>query len=105
MLKLYSASSQGGTEADTLEKAFSAFGDLPATFHHVYTSIAYECVSALYKHSGSTRRTCLKTGKWSGRHFSCSPGEGSTNTFKACHGFCFPMYKYFYALITLTTVG
>uniref|UniRef100_A0A673JFH6 Peptidase S1 domain-containing protein n=1 Tax=Sinocyclocheilus rhinocerous TaxID=307959 RepID=A0A673JFH6_9TELE len=75
--KLYSASSQGGTEADTLEKAFSVFGDLPPTFHHVYTSIEYECVSAFYKHSGSARRTCLKTGKWSGRHFSCSPGEGT----------------------------
>lgn len=71
--KLYSASSQGGTEADTLEKAFPVFVDLPPTFHHVYTSIEYECVSALYKHSGSARRTCLKTGKWSGRHFSCSP--------------------------------
>uniref|UniRef100_A0A672LCI1 Peptidase domain containing associated with muscle reration 1 n=1 Tax=Sinocyclocheilus grahami TaxID=75366 RepID=A0A672LCI1_SINGR len=71
--KLYSASIQRGTEADTLEKAFPVFGDLPPTFHHVYTSIEYECVSALYKHSGSTHRTCLKTGKWSGRHFSCSP--------------------------------
>ncbi|XP_043101469.1 inactive serine protease PAMR1 [Puntigrus tetrazona] len=71
--KLYSASSQGRTEADALEKAFSVFGDLPPTFHHVYTTIEFECVSALYKHSGSARRTCLKTGKWSGRHFSCLP--------------------------------
>uniref|UniRef100_A0A673JUH3 Peptidase S1 domain-containing protein n=1 Tax=Sinocyclocheilus rhinocerous TaxID=307959 RepID=A0A673JUH3_9TELE len=71
--KLYSASIQRVTEADTLEKAFPVFGDLPPTFHHVYTSIEYECVSALYKHSGSARRTFLKTGKWSGRHFSCSP--------------------------------
>uniref|UniRef100_A0A8C2B0R6 Uncharacterized protein n=1 Tax=Cyprinus carpio TaxID=7962 RepID=A0A8C2B0R6_CYPCA len=64
--KLYSASIQRGTEADTLEKAFPVFGDLPPTFHHVYTSIEYECVSA-------ARHTCLKTGKWSGRHFFCSP--------------------------------
>ncbi|KAK7176116.1 hypothetical protein R3I93_000390 [Phoxinus phoxinus] len=71
--KLYSASSQGGTDADLLGKVFPVFRDLPSTFHHVYTSIEYECVSALYKPSGSARRTCLKTGKWSGRHFSCSP--------------------------------
>nr|XP_017212577.1 inactive serine protease PAMR1-like [Danio rerio] len=74
--KLYSASSQGATEGDSRERAFPAFGDLPPTFHHVYTSIEYECVSALYKPSGSGRRTCLKTGKWSGRHFSCSPACG-----------------------------
>ncbi|XP_067293549.1 inactive serine protease PAMR1 [Pseudorasbora parva] len=71
--KLYSASSQGETDADMPGKVFPVFGDLPPTFHHVYTSIEYECVSALYKPSGSARRTCLKTGKWSGRHFSCSP--------------------------------
>lgn len=46
-------------------------------FHHLYTHIEYECASQFYQHSGSSRRTCLKTGKWSGRHVSCSPGEGS----------------------------
>ncbi|XP_057200911.1 inactive serine protease PAMR1 isoform X2 [Triplophysa rosa] len=71
--KLYSASAQAGTEAGLQEKDFSVVVDLPPTFQHVYSSIEYECVSVLYKHSGSARRTCLKTGKWSGRHFSCSP--------------------------------
>ncbi|XP_056602708.1 inactive serine protease PAMR1 [Triplophysa dalaica] len=71
--KLYSASAQTGTEAGLQEKEFSVVVDLPSTFHHVYSSIEYECVSMLYKHSGSARRTCLKTGKWSGRHFTCSP--------------------------------
>ncbi|KAF5906580.1 inactive serine protease PAMR1-like isoform X1, partial [Clarias magur] len=46
---------------------------LPTGFHHLYTSIEYECISALYKYSGSARRTCLKTGKWSGRHVTCLP--------------------------------
>ncbi|KAK5607888.1 hypothetical protein CRENBAI_009415 [Crenichthys baileyi] len=46
---------------------------LPEGFHHLYTHIEYECVSQYYHHFGSARRTCLKTGKWSGRHVSCSP--------------------------------
>lgn len=50
---------------------------LPQGFHPLYTHIEYECASPFYHHSGSPRRTCLKTGKWSGRHVSCSPGEGS----------------------------
>lgn len=50
---------------------------LPAGFHHLYSRIEYDCVSPYYQHYGSSRRTCLKTGKWSGRHVSCSPGEGS----------------------------
>uniref|UniRef100_A0A3B4BBS5 Inactive serine protease PAMR1 n=1 Tax=Periophthalmus magnuspinnatus TaxID=409849 RepID=A0A3B4BBS5_9GOBI len=50
---------------------------LPPGFHHLYTHIEYECASPFYHHSGSSRRTCLKTGKWSGRHVSCSPGEVS----------------------------
>lgn len=74
--KLYSASSLGGSDTDLLGKVFPVFGDLPPTFHHAYTSIEYECVSALYKPSGSALRTCLRTGKWSGRHFSCSPACG-----------------------------
>uniref|UniRef100_A0A3Q3X5E7 Inactive serine protease PAMR1 n=1 Tax=Mola mola TaxID=94237 RepID=A0A3Q3X5E7_MOLML len=53
---------------------------LPPGFHHLYTHIEYECASPFYQHSGSSRRTCLKTGKWSGRHVSCSPGEGSRGT-------------------------
>uniref|UniRef100_A0A665TDH0 Si:ch211-102l7.3 n=1 Tax=Echeneis naucrates TaxID=173247 RepID=A0A665TDH0_ECHNA len=51
--------------------------ELPRGFHSVYTSIEYKCVSPLYSHKGSSRRTCLKTGRWSGHHVSCSPGESS----------------------------
>ncbi|XP_010894253.3 inactive serine protease PAMR1 [Esox lucius] len=50
-----------------------ATGELPHGFHHLSTTIEYECISPLYQHYGSPRRTCLKTGKWSGRHVSCSP--------------------------------
>lgn len=52
--------------------------ELPRGFHPVYTSIEYKCASPLYHHTGSSRRTCLKTGRWSGRHVSCSPGESSS---------------------------
>ncbi|XP_041853544.1 inactive serine protease PAMR1 isoform X2 [Melanotaenia boesemani] len=54
---------------------------LPQGFHHLYTHIEYECASQFYHHSGSPRRTCLKTGKWSGRHVSCSPVCGKHPTF------------------------
>ncbi|XP_062246816.1 inactive serine protease PAMR1 [Platichthys flesus] len=50
-------------------------------FHPLYTQIEYECASPFYHHSGSSRRTCLKTGKWSGRHVSCSPVCGKHPTF------------------------
>lgn len=58
----------------------SAFAELPRGFHPVYTSIDYKCASPLYKNTGSARRTCLKTGRWSGRHVSCSPGESSVES-------------------------
>ncbi|XP_077566372.1 inactive serine protease PAMR1 [Stigmatopora nigra] len=54
---------------------------LAAGFHHLYTHIEYDCVSPYYHHNGSPRRTCLKTGKWSGRHVSCSPVCGKHPTF------------------------
>uniref|UniRef100_A0A3Q4HQ04 Peptidase domain containing associated with muscle reration 1 n=1 Tax=Neolamprologus brichardi TaxID=32507 RepID=A0A3Q4HQ04_NEOBR len=47
----------------------------PTSFHPVYTSIDYKCASPLYQNKGSSRRTCLKTGRWSGHYVSCSPGE------------------------------
>ncbi|XP_052361430.1 inactive serine protease PAMR1-like isoform X2 [Oncorhynchus keta] len=47
--------------------------ELPRGFHQLSTSIEYECASSLYQHYGSPRRTCLKTGRWSGHHVSCSP--------------------------------
>lgn len=61
------------------KKDDSAFVELPRGFHAVYTSIEYKCASPLYRHTGSSRRTCLKTGRWSGRHVSCSPGESSSS--------------------------
>ncbi|XP_049929700.1 inactive serine protease PAMR1 [Epinephelus moara] len=54
---------------------------LPQGFHHLYSHIEYECASPFYHHSGSARRTCLKTGKWSGRHVSCTPVCGKHPTF------------------------
>lgn len=54
---------------------------LPQGFHHLYTHIEYECASQYYQHSGSSRRTCLKMGKWSGRHVSCSPVCGKLSSF------------------------
>ncbi|XP_067292919.1 inactive serine protease PAMR1 isoform X2 [Pseudorasbora parva] len=54
---------------------------LPQGFHHLYTHIEYECMSPYYQHSGSARRTCLKMGKWSGRHVSCSPVCGKLTNF------------------------
>lgn len=54
--------------------------ELPKGFHSVYTSIEYECASPLYQHTGSSRRTCLKSGRWSGRHVSCSPGESNSQS-------------------------
>ncbi|XP_041647516.1 inactive serine protease PAMR1 [Cheilinus undulatus] len=54
--------------------------DLPRGFHPVYTSIEYKCASPFYRNTGSSRRTCLKTGRWSGRHVSCSPVCGKVNT-------------------------
>ncbi|XP_028814835.1 inactive serine protease PAMR1 isoform X2 [Denticeps clupeoides] len=59
----------------------SALHQLPAGFHHLYTHIEYECTSPFYYHTGSSRRTCLKTGKWSGRHVSCSPVCGKIPSF------------------------
>ncbi|XP_056269413.1 inactive serine protease PAMR1 isoform X1 [Pseudoliparis swirei] len=45
----------------------------PRGLHPVLTSLEYTCASPLYRHTGSSRRTCLKSGRWSGRHVSCSP--------------------------------
>uniref|UniRef100_A0A4W4FGT0 Peptidase S1 domain-containing protein n=1 Tax=Electrophorus electricus TaxID=8005 RepID=A0A4W4FGT0_ELEEL len=54
---------------------------LPQGFHHLYSHIQYECTSPYFHHTGSTRRTCLKTGKWSGRHVSCTPVCGKLPNF------------------------
>ncbi|NXO00242.1 PAMR1 protease, partial [Rhinopomastus cyanomelas] len=49
------------------------FGELPAGYQHLHTQLQYECISPFYRRLGSSRRTCLKTGKWSGRAPVCVP--------------------------------
>ncbi|KAM4631429.1 inactive serine protease PAMR1 [Polymixia lowei] len=63
------------------EREDNILEELPRGFHQLYTNIEYECASPLYRHNGSSRRTCLQTGKWSGRHVSCSPVCGKVPTF------------------------
>ncbi|KAG8430644.1 hypothetical protein GDO86_011198 [Hymenochirus boettgeri] len=55
--------------------------ELPASYHHLHTQLQYDCVSAFYRRAGSSRRTCLKTGKWSGRAPSCIPICGKLKNF------------------------
>ncbi|XP_014448575.1 inactive serine protease PAMR1 isoform X2 [Tupaia chinensis] len=49
------------------------FGDLPAGYQHLHTQLQYECASPFYRRLGSSRRTCLRTGRWSGRAPTCIP--------------------------------
>ncbi|XP_064008400.1 inactive serine protease PAMR1 isoform X3 [Pogoniulus pusillus] len=49
------------------------FGELPPGYQHLHTQLQYECISPFYRRLGSSRRTCLKTGKWSGRAPVCIP--------------------------------
>ncbi|KAM6157707.1 inactive serine protease PAMR1 isoform 1-T1 [Rhynchocyon petersi] len=72
--QLYSAalSKQKLQDAPT-KKPVLPFGDLPAGYQHLHTQLQYECISPFYRRLGSSRRTCLKTGKWSGRAPSCIP--------------------------------
>ncbi|XP_070687463.1 inactive serine protease PAMR1 [Pempheris klunzingeri] len=79
--KLYSSRRGQELQSDDPTKGSPILSQLPQGFHHLYTHIEYECASPLYQHSGSSRRTCLKTGKWSGRHVSCSPVCGKHPTF------------------------
>ncbi|XP_031704491.1 inactive serine protease PAMR1 [Anarrhichthys ocellatus] len=62
------------------KKDDDVLAELPRGFHPVHTSIEYMCASPLYRHTGSSRRTCLKSGRWSGRHVSCSPVCGKFDT-------------------------
>ncbi|XP_049326908.1 inactive serine protease PAMR1 [Astyanax mexicanus] len=80
--RLYSSSSllTSSTGAEGDGGAPAVVTDVPAGFHLLYTSIEYQCSSPLYQYFGSTRRTCLKTGKWSGRHVSCSPVCGKLSS-------------------------
>ncbi|XP_051915991.1 inactive serine protease PAMR1 isoform X2 [Hippocampus zosterae] len=79
--KLYSTAVGRQIQSDARTKAPPVPSQLAAGFHHLYTHIEYDCVSPFYHHNGSPRRTCLKTGKWSGRHVSCSPVCGKHPTF------------------------
>uniref|UniRef100_W5LZU8 Inactive serine protease PAMR1 n=1 Tax=Lepisosteus oculatus TaxID=7918 RepID=W5LZU8_LEPOC len=55
--------------------------ELPPGYHHLHSQLQYECASPFYQHTGSARRTCLKTGKWSGRHVTCLPVCGKLPAF------------------------
>ncbi|XP_042268809.1 inactive serine protease PAMR1 [Thunnus maccoyii] len=79
--KLYSSGLGRKLQSDGPTSSPPVLSQLPQGFHHLYTHIEYECASPFYQHSGSSRRTCLKTGKWSGRHVSCSPVCGKHPTF------------------------
>ncbi|MBV98922.1 Inactive serine protease PAMR1, partial [Eschrichtius robustus] len=59
------------------------FGDLPPGYQYLHTQIQYECISPFYRRLGSSRRTCLRTGKWSGRAPSCIPICGKTENVTA----------------------
>uniref|UniRef100_A0A671E139 Inactive serine protease PAMR1 n=1 Tax=Rhinolophus ferrumequinum TaxID=59479 RepID=A0A671E139_RHIFE len=59
------------------------FGDLPTGYQHLHTQLQYECISPFYRRLGSSRRTCLRTGKWSGRAPSCIPICGKTENVTA----------------------
>ncbi|NXW40668.1 PAMR1 protease, partial [Nyctiprogne leucopyga] len=55
------------------KKPARPFGELPPGYQHLHTQLQYECISPFYRRLGSSRRTCLKTGKWSGRAPVCIP--------------------------------
>ncbi|XP_054475946.1 inactive serine protease PAMR1 isoform X2 [Anoplopoma fimbria] len=79
--KLYSSGLGRLLQSDGPTREPPVLSQLPEGFHHLYSHVVYECASPFYQHSGSSRRTCLKTGKWSGRHVSCSPVCGKHPTF------------------------
>ncbi|XP_062918314.1 inactive serine protease PAMR1-like isoform X4 [Mobula hypostoma] len=56
-------------------------GNLPSGFFHPHTQLEYECISPFYRRLGSRKRTCLKTGKWSGRSPLCIPICGKLGNF------------------------
>uniref|UniRef100_A0A4W4GSM0 Peptidase S1 domain-containing protein n=1 Tax=Electrophorus electricus TaxID=8005 RepID=A0A4W4GSM0_ELEEL len=80
--RVYSFYQPSSAEGVRTGSVATALAELPPGFHHQYTIIEYECASPLYQSSGSTRRTCLRTGRWSGHHLSCSPvcGKLSVNS-------------------------
>uniref|UniRef100_A0A4X1SKW9 Inactive serine protease PAMR1 n=1 Tax=Sus scrofa TaxID=9823 RepID=A0A4X1SKW9_PIG len=77
--QLYSSAFSKQKLQDTLtKKPALPFGDLPPGYQHLHTQLQYECISPFYRRLGSSRRTCLRTGKWSGRAPSCVPICGKT---------------------------
>ncbi|XP_077633620.1 inactive serine protease PAMR1 [Crocuta crocuta] len=82
--QLYSASfSKQKLQGAPTKKPALPFGDLPPGFQHLHTQLQYECVSPFYRRLGSSRRTCLRTGKWSGRAPSCIPICGKAENITA----------------------
>ncbi|XP_072475253.1 inactive serine protease PAMR1 isoform X2 [Notamacropus eugenii] len=72
--QLYSSTfSKQKLDSYPTKKPALPFGELPPGHVHLHTQIQYECISPFYRRLGSSRRTCLKTGKWSGRAPSCIP--------------------------------
>uniref|UniRef100_A0A5F9D4Q6 Inactive serine protease PAMR1 n=1 Tax=Oryctolagus cuniculus TaxID=9986 RepID=A0A5F9D4Q6_RABIT len=72
--QLYSAAfSKQKLQGAPTKKPALPFGDLPTGYQHLHTQLQYECISPFYRRLGSSRRTCLRTGKWSGRAPSCIP--------------------------------
>uniref|UniRef100_A0A8C4VDH8 Inactive serine protease PAMR1 n=1 Tax=Falco tinnunculus TaxID=100819 RepID=A0A8C4VDH8_FALTI len=72
--QLYSSAfSKQKLEIYPTKKSALPFGDLPPGYQHLHTQLQYECISPFYRRLGSSRRTCLKTGKWSGRAPVCIP--------------------------------
>ncbi|NWV01884.1 PAMR1 protease, partial [Upupa epops] len=72
--QLYSSAfSKQKLEIYPTKKPALPFGELPAGYQHLHTQLQYECISPFYRRLGSSRRTCLKTGKWSGRAPVCIP--------------------------------
>ncbi|XP_075568927.1 inactive serine protease PAMR1 isoform X3 [Pelecanus crispus] len=72
--QLYSSAfSKQKLEIYPTKKPALPFGDLPPGYQHLHTQLQYECISPFYRRLGSSRRTCMKTGKWSGRAPVCMP--------------------------------
>ncbi|XP_068947530.1 inactive serine protease PAMR1 isoform X1 [Petaurus breviceps papuanus] len=72
--QLYSSTfSKQKLDSYPTKKPALPFGELPPGYVHLHTQIQYECISPFYRRLGSSRRTCLKTEKWSGRAPSCIP--------------------------------
>ncbi|KAM5125489.1 inactive serine protease PAMR1-like isoform 3-T3 [Callospermophilus lateralis] len=68
-----SAFSKKKLQGAPTKKPALPFGDLSAGYQRLHTQLQYECLSPFYRCLGSSQRTCLRTGKWSGQSPSCIP--------------------------------